>query len=304
MPGYPATVKRLREALLAAAAREGGWPYYSGKTSRIEPTCWALLALGDTWSDDADARGLLLAHHLRWLSTKTGHDGILLDAAGAPPNFTSNGVAACVVDYLRSPGPNPDVPNIVPRLLEALAVSKGISVDSVEGRQDNRLQGWSWMPDTFSWIEPTAWCLLALKKSGRNVRGAQARIEEADKLILNRTCESGGWTFGNASAVGQDLRAYVPTTALSLIALQDRRETPEVERSLEWLREGWLKEASAMALALTAICFKRFGVTGDDVEARLADDVERAVRLGNLQTLAMTLYALTLDRHEGQAFRV
>ena len=231
---------------------------------------------------------------MRWLSTKTAHDGILLDASGAPPNFTSNGVAACVVDYLRSAESNPDVPNIVPRLLEALVVSKGISVDSSDGRQDNRLQGWSWMPDTFSWIEPTAWCLLALKKSGRNVRGAQARIEEADKLILNRTCESGGWNFGNASAVGQDLRAYVPTTALALIALQDRRETPQVERSLGWLREGRLKEASAMALALTAICFRIYGLTGDDVEARLADDLDRAERMGNLQALAMMLYALTL----------
>src|SRR5439155_4953858 len=98
------------------------------------------------------------------------------------------------------------------RLLDAIAAAKGMAVDIPDPRQDNKLQGWPWMPDTFSWLEPTAWCLLALKKA----RAAPARIAEAEKLIANRTCEPGGWNFGNASAVGQDLRPYVPTTALGL----------------------------------------------------------------------------------------
>ncbi len=32
-------------ALIAARNPDGGWPYYAGKTSRLEPTAWALLAL-------------------------------------------------------------------------------------------------------------------------------------------------------------------------------------------------------------------------------------------------------------------
>ena len=31
-------------------------------------------------------------------------------------------------------------------------------------RQDGSLQAWSWVDGTFSWVEPTAWCLLLLKK--------------------------------------------------------------------------------------------------------------------------------------------
>src|SRR5207244_1145876 len=119
-----------------------------------------------------------------------------------------------------------------------------------------------------------------------------------------RTCEPGGWNFGNASAVGQDLRPYVPTTALGLIAMQDRRQTPAVERSLAWLRESRVKEPSAVALALTAIALRIHDVVVDDVETRLAGDIERAERMGNLQALAMMLYALTAERHGAKALRV
>src|SRR4051812_8868605 len=42
------TIERLRTRLLSDAGN-AGWGYYEGKASRIEPTCWALLALSGTW---------------------------------------------------------------------------------------------------------------------------------------------------------------------------------------------------------------------------------------------------------------
>src|SRR5438105_856772 len=35
----------MRRALLSAVNADGGWGYYPGHASRLEPTCWALLAL-------------------------------------------------------------------------------------------------------------------------------------------------------------------------------------------------------------------------------------------------------------------
>src|SRR5688572_1897262 len=294
---------------MAGANGTGGWPYYAGKSSRVEPTCWALLALAETSDEDGEVRAQAAAPHLRWLAAAQRPDGLLVDQPAAPVNFTSNGLAASVLAHVAALsgtwGPALDGPTAdLPRLLGALIAAKGVSVDGADARQDNRLQGWPWMADTFSWLEPTAWCVLALKKAGAHTAGAAARIQEADKLILNRTCETGGWNFGNAAVIGQDLRPYVPTTALGLIALQDRRAASEVVRSVTWLREARLKEPSAMALSLTAIWLRLYGLPGDDVEARLAGDLERAERVGNLQTLAMMLYALTADRHGASAFRV
>ena len=42
-----AAVSRLRQTLLDRASSQGGWAYYAGKAARIEPTCWALVALAE-----------------------------------------------------------------------------------------------------------------------------------------------------------------------------------------------------------------------------------------------------------------
>ena len=88
------------------------------------------------------------------------------------------------------------------------------------------------------------------------------------------------------------------------MALQDRRDNPAVQRGLTFLAGARLKERSAMALALVAICLRLFGQTDDDVQQALANDVERIERIGNLHTMAMALYALEADRHAVKAFRV
>ena len=73
----------LRETLLAHRTASGGWAYVAGKTPRIEPTSWALLALAD--SPDALDAGPLE----RW----PRKDGWLVDVAGAPPNYAFNALA-------------------------------------------------------------------------------------------------------------------------------------------------------------------------------------------------------------------
>jgi len=46
----------------------------------------------------------------------------------------------------------------------ALGRTKGVALKNGALRQDSTLQGCSCIDGTFSWIEPTSWCLLALKK--------------------------------------------------------------------------------------------------------------------------------------------
>lgn len=115
---------------------------------------------------------------------------------------------------------------------------------------------------------------------------------------------AGGWNYGNASALGQDLRAYVPTTALGLLAMQDRRSEPNIEKSVRFLVQERLTEASALALSLTAICLRVLGVPADDVEARLAEVAVQSDSRGHLLAMAMASYALSADRHHLEAFRV
>lgn len=300
----PEIAGHLRAVLTNAANPAGGWAYYAHKNSRIEPTAWALLALVESASNDREADATFLAPHLRFLASCQRADGLLVDLPGAPPNFTANGLTACVLAQL----PSTRSGDLLQRLLNGLVTVKGVSVDAPDPRQNNKLQGWPWMPDTFSWAEPTAWCTLALKKlNAAAPRTAAARIDEANKLLVNRSCTTGGWNYGNASALGQDLRAYVPTTAIALMALQDHRTEPAVVRSLAYLEREGGSEPSAMALALTSLCLRIYDRPAADVAAideHLAADVERAERIGNLMALSMALYALSADQHGARAFRI
>jgi hypothetical protein len=295
-----ALVAQLRRTLVVAANQGGGWGYYSGKASRIEPTCWALLALAATSSGTRDAWLASAGPHLEFLARAQRPDGLLLDMDSLP-NLGFNGLAALLC--LHAGGPVCEA--ILARLLPAIVRVKGVSVKDTAQPSDV-LQGWPWIEDTFSWVEPTALCLLALKRRRRIGPDPQldARIEEAERVLLTRSCATGGWNYGNASAFDQDLRPYVPTTALALMALRDRRADPVVLRGLEYLQRSQVNENSGMALTLTALCLRIHGLPCDEVERALTADVVRVKRLDNLHIAAMVLYALCAEKHGAAAFAV
>ena len=296
-----AVVERLLTRLRTDAGA-AGWGYYNGKSSRIEPSCWALLSLGSAWSSADGAWNSFAQPHLEFLQARQAAEGLLIETEPALASFGANGLAALVLTRYSAQVPR----DTVARLFRALVTFKGVRVEAGDSVQDNTLQGWPWIRDTFSWAEPTSWCLLALKRAASDSRGdsGAARIAEAERLMINRSCRTGGWNYGNASALGQELRAYVPTTALGLLAMQDRREDPVVQRSLAFLDEAHSRERTASALALASLALRVYGRATDDVDQRLVEAVPTSERLGNLQAMAMAVYALTAGRHNVEALRV
>ena len=145
-----AEIAELRDRLLRARNADGGWGYYAGKSSRLEPTTWALMALG------ADAS-------LDVLRSWPAADGLLLERAGGAPNFGFHGLGLLAlldrkIDHHGGTG----------SLVGGIQQVKGIALpDATRNRQNNRIQAWGWIDETFSWVEPTTYCLLALKKARR-----------------------------------------------------------------------------------------------------------------------------------------
>jgi hypothetical protein len=154
-------------------------------------------------------------------------------------------------------------------------------------------------------VEPTAWCLLFLKKYVKSsaTPAASERISVGERLLLDRACVDGGWNYGNTKVFGKDLWPYVPTTALALMAMQDRRSDPIIQRSLAQLQKDVASERSMSALALTIICLRVFGMTQPQVQRDLYALVERNQTQwrDNLLGVAMALYALEPGR-EADAF--
>lgn len=285
--------EELRQLLLDWRNRDGGWGYYPGKASRLEPTCWALLALGAGRSATPAASDVLG----RW----PRQDGLLLDTPGAPVNYAFNGLAALA--YLR----HSDGVKAAELILRPLTRAKGIRLaQSAAVRLDASLQAWPWIDATFSWVEPTAWCLLALKKHRRHgeIPDEAPRVREAERMLLDRACRSGGWNYGNSVVFGQELEPYVPTTALVLLAMQDRRDDPVVARGVRYLEAHATSEPSTVALALSLVCLRVFGLPGEGIEEGLIRQLPFSRSLGSVVGLAVSLYALTEAQHAMAAFKL
>lgn len=279
-------IRELAQLLLRGRNADGGWGYYQGKASRLEPTCWAVLALnGDTASADLGAA----------LRTWPARDGLLLERHGGEPNYAFHGLAllvlrACGLEHVAGTA----------TLARALEKVKGKAfADSWISRQDNSLQGWSWIADTFSWVEPTAWCLLAMKRwIGNEVHRDRARILEAERLLMDRAMLTGGWNYGNSNMLGRELIAYVPTTAVTLLAMQDRRSDPSVERGLAYLVMHATTERSASALALASLALQAYDLPFETVRAALIRQLPISAAMGSQAAIATALYALRIgDAH-------
>lgn len=288
----------LQKALVSAQSADGGWPYYAGRASRIEPTCWALLALsvlpGFAANVVARARSFV-----RGLQQK---NGLLVEAGMPGPNNAWNGLALLADISVDGGDGGPWRQALVSGLLSV----KGIALDedSTPVRQNNRLQAWSWTDGTFSWIEPTALCVLALKKSGVSSASVRTRLAEAEAMILDRVCDGGGWNYGNAQVLGQDLRAYVPTTALAVMAMQDRREHPAIRASINWLKNHAESEPATMALSLSTLGLQVLGQSADAPRALLIRQAPRTYAFGNRHLMATALYALTSAEHGARALTI
>jgi hypothetical protein len=286
---------RLREVLESSVNADGGWPYAPGGSSRLEPTCWALLSLVHAAPGDAAPSRVLDA--LNCLAGWRCADGLLADVQGAPPNLAFNGLAAVAVigaltagrlDHSRSVG-------LLEAILAGIVGIKGVELGSTDNqRQDNTLVGWPWIGETFSWTEPTCWCLLALKKA-RGTRSAPTgdeRVREAERMLADRCCLSGGWNYGNANMLGKELSPYVPTTALALLALRDKPDLPATLRSLDWLRRNQLRERSLMALSITLVATRVFGGDPSTIEGAIGDLLAGSGAPANLATAALAACAL------------
>lgn len=277
----------LDSALRNAAHHSGGWGYYRGQSPRVEPTAWAMLALGDK------APGAARTTLLSWQRA----DGHLVDPVSPEPNYAWDALALLAL--------GDDATGHTAALTKALVAAKGIALaNSAAIKQDQEIEAWSWIDGTFSWAEPTCCSLIALKRRPDHDASLRARIDDGERMLFDRVCRPGGWNYGNSNVFTQDLRPYVPTTALGLIALADRTDRDEVRRSLTWLSANALSEHSAMALSLSAIALAIHARPIGAVLAGLADQYGRTQFLDNAHLTAMALYASTIPAHHADAFRV
>jgi hypothetical protein len=246
------------DTLRRAQNADGGWSYFPGKQSWLEPTFYAALALhGDPAADRAWAL----------LRSWQASDGSWRPAAEV--QIASWGTALCVtLAQIRGDLGDPfrkGVTNLVQAsgaessLLNRARARMGV----LEAERDVSLKAWPWKPGTSSWVEPTAHALVALKKASAQVPSddLRGRVRMGQAQLLNVRCSDGGWNYGSPSALRVELPAYPETTGVALVGLQGH---PDLGKSLD-LAAQWLGEtASPLAKAWLTIALRLHGAPVPD----------------------------------------
>src|SRR5262245_50831043 len=184
--------------LIASQNHDGGWGPQPGRTSATEATALVTLALGHL---DSIAARASAAGGLGWLTAHQHADGGWPISTRVDDTSWVTALAVLATDAMqddaaavaggrwlmrrvpRTPG------GIIASLLHRFAP------DAETVRLNPDLKGWAWTSGAASFVEPTCYALLALKRLRRRGESgaATARIAEAERMMYDRMCRAGGW---------------------------------------------------------------------------------------------------------------
>lgn len=283
--------------LLSNQNADGGWGAVAGNRSATESTALALLALQ---TRDQAALGPAIEKSKTWLIERQNADGSwpLADGLKGPSWST----AFAMLALSESPESTERVIRAGRWALEQEGRKIGLLAKLVSALQFQKravhlnedLIGWSWTPDTFSWVEPTSYFIIALKKLKRQLppKAFQERVPQGELMLYDRMCENGGWNYGNSSVYGDGLWPYPDVTAVALIALQDHSERKENRMSLQALGEMAKNAGSGLALGWTTLCYVLYGKDGAALKSLLEQRFGKTKFLGETKAIALGILAM------------
>jgi hypothetical protein len=251
---------------------DGGWGYFPGKQSWLEPTFYAAVALaGEPAADRA------------WTLLKSWQNA----------------------DGGWRPSADVQVPTWATSLCVTLAKSRGefgepfqkgvawlLGSSGIEGPLWRRLlfrtrlfgnpdrnldlKGWPWKPGTASWVEPTAHAIVALKQASLKVSNSklQERVSIGQAQLLDVRCKDGGWNYGSHAALNVDLVAYPETTGLALIGLEGQ---PDLGKSIDLAARMARETTSPLARAWLTIALKLHGAQVPQSAVEIASSPETII---------------------------
>src|SRR5215467_2963763 len=294
------------QLLLDQQNADGGWGAVKGRVSNTESTAFAAMALESLQRTELHAK---VAAGLDWLSRHQDSDGSWRLNDVTPSGSWSTATAILCMSTF------PAWRDRALRGARWALTQEGSSlgwlgslVTWFMGQKDvNKinmdLKGWPWASGSFSWVEPTSYFLIGLKRlrfalSGTNV---DDRIGQGELMIYDRVCEEGGWNYGNSKVYGEALWPYPDITALALIALQDNKQTEANRKSLRMLEKALNDTRSGLALSWSIICFQLYGLEVTRLGSMLAESFEKTAFLGETKSLALALLA---SAESQQFFRI
>ena len=286
---------------------DGGWPFTAGANqTAVEPTALACLALPPNFATTRSAAIRCLLH----LQNPNGSWPAFPDGDERGSGYT--GLALYALNRSGEQG------LATSRAVNWLLDSQGweahwlwkwkFRTSDRHVRFDPDKFGWPWMPETVSWVVPTAYALVALKHVDRSSQvdsNSQKellafRVRRGLAMLYDRICPGGGWNAGNGVVYGFPLAPHPDATAAALLALSGEPLNDFIATSLAWLecRAGSL--FAPWSLAWTVLALDAFRRPTQPCIERLCGVVEPA-GITDCATLAVVCLALHCS-HDSNAF--
>jgi len=155
--------------------------------------------------------------------------------------------------------------------------------------------GWPWIPDTVSWVVPTAFAILALSQlpcSCGSLEEIPVRVDRGIEMLIDRACPGGGWNAGNSVVYGSALTPHPDDTAIALLAFNNRSGHPVVQTSVDWLEHTAPTLTGPWSLAWAILALAAHGRA---VGSLITSLVALADLSGNDDTCTLALVCLAAD---------
>jgi hypothetical protein len=266
----------------------GGFSEYSGTPFRADATALATLALR------ADSSNLRLLESARSrLASEQLADGRVCLAKDQPRTCWPTALA--ILAWYGSS---------IHRQYQDLAIhfllkTKGHSSAKKGGAITNldfSLVGWPWIEETFSWVEPTAMSMMALRLSGY---GVHERVQEAVRLLMDRQLPHGGWNIGSTIIYGRETYPQTENTGMALAALSGQVDRKEIERSLDYLKSQVISSRTPLSLGWALFGLGAWGERPTEAKRWLFDCLSRQKKYGTYGTTLLSLILLVYGAKGG-----
>jgi hypothetical protein len=286
----------IRSEITRRALPQGGWSSAGSRQASVETTCLALFGLrGIARTSDLGERFLL---HLQ-------------NADGSWPAFQGDDAEGCWTTSLAAITLLDHNDSSAQRGVQWLIENTGresrwfwnlkFRIADRKVQFDPDKYGWPWFSGTVSWVIPTAFALIALKRFSNccPTKRAADRIQLGTDMLYDRGCPDGGWNAGNGIVLGSALRPHIDPTAIALLALKQQPEHVTTQPALDWLRmnvEG-CRSPYSIAWAILALAAHE-----PRRVASLVDLLTRALLIDarSLNTDTLSVAAIALGIAEGE----
>jgi hypothetical protein len=277
-------ISQLKERALV----KGGFGLKPGDAYRPDATCWAILAL----SDDPACQDLVGQGRAR-LAAGQLPDGRVCVSQDHPEVFWPTALA--VFAWHQSPKHQKNQTLAAQFLISCSGHRWARRADSPIAN-DASIKGWPWTANAYSWVEPTALAMMALKLVGY---GDTARVQEGTRLLLDRQLSHGGFNFGNTIVFGKELSPMPMTTGIALNALKDETPFESIQRSLSYLESKVSSLDTPLSLGWSLMGLGAWQARPQQGKTLIYDSLKSQEKYGAYDTCSLALLLVALKSTGG-----